>query len=274
MDLSAADLALLAVLLAATGGVAGVLAGLLGVGGGIVIVPVLFWVLGALDFPEATAMTVAVATSLATIIPTSVASARAHAAKGNLDRDLLRAWAPFVVAGALAGGLLSFVLDGRDLTAVFGVVALLVAVNMALPKQLTLGAALPASIAARGGMAGGIGLVSALMGIGGGTLSVPTLSAFSFPTHRAVGTAAAFGLLIAVPGVLGFVASGIGQPLRPPGSVGYVNLPAAAVIVPMTVICAPVGARIAHALPARRLRLAFALFLGITALRMLWIVAA
>ena len=273
MDLAAPELALLALLVLVTGGVAGVLAGLLGVGGGIVIVPVLYWVLDGLDFPEATAMTVAVATSLATIIPTSIASARAHRAKGNLDAALFRRWAPPMVAGALAGGLLSFVLDGRDLTLVFGVVALLVAVNMAIPRTLVLGQALPASRAAQGAMAGGIGLFSALMGIGGGTLTVPTLSMFAVPTHRAVGTAAAFGLVIAVPGVLGFVLSGLGAPLRPPWSLGYVNLPAAALIVPMTVLAAPWGARLAHALPAARLKLAFALFLGITALRMLWSVA-
>lgn len=274
MDFSTTDLALLALLLALTGGVAGVLAGLLGVGGGIVIVPVLFWVLGALDFPETTAMAIAVATSLATIIPTSISSARAHAAKGNLDRALLRAWAPWVAAGALLGGLLSFVLDGTDLTLIFGLVALAVAVNMALPRTLVLGEALPGSGAAQGAMATGIGTLSALMGIGGGTLSVPTLSLFSFPTHRAVGTAAAFGLVIAVPAVLGFVASGWSEPLRPPFSLGYVNVPAALIIMSVTVFAAPVGARIAHALPARRLKLAFALFLGITAVRMLWSVWA
>ena len=110
------------------------------------------------------------------------------------------------------------------------------------------------------------------MGIGGGTLSVPTLSMFSMPTHRAAGTAAAFGFVIAVPAVIGFVATGLGEPGRPPGSLGYVNLIAAGLIFPVTTLVAPVGARIAHALPAARLRLAFAAFLGATALRMLWTV--
>ena len=123
-------------------------------------------------------------------------------------------------------------------------------------------------------MAGGIGLFSALMGIGGGTLTVPTPSLFAFPTHRAVGTAAAFGLVIAVPVVAGFVLSGWGAPLRPPGPLGYVNLSAAALIVPMTVLAAPVGARVARRQPAAQLKLAFALFLGITAPRMPWSVVA
>ena len=270
MDLTTTEQLLLAALMLLTGGIAGVLAGLLGVGGGIVIVPVLFWVMGALAFPEASAMPVAVATSLATIIPTSIVSARAHAAKGNVDRDLLRAWAPFIFIGALMGGLLSFVLDGSALTAVFGLVALVVAVNMAVPKTLVLRDALPASRPVQGGIAGAIGAVSALMGIGGGTLSVPVLSLFAFPTHRAVGTAAAFGLVIAVPAVAGFIASGWDATGRPPGSLGYVNLPAAALIVAVTVFTAPVGARLASTLPAARLRQAFALFLAITAARMLW----
>ena len=270
MDLGTVDLALLAVLLVFTGAVAGVLAGLLGVGGGIVIVPVLFWVFEALDFPAETSMSVAVATSLATIVPTSISSARAHRLKGNLDAALFRRWAPFVFAGAFAGGLLSFVLDGSDLRLVFGVVALLVAVNMAVPRTLVLLSDLPRSSVAQGGIAGGIGVFSALMGIGGGTLSVPILSLFSFPTHRAVGTAAAFGLVIAVPAVAGFVLSGWSAPLRPPWSLGYVNVPAALIIFPVTTLVAPWGARIAHALPAKQLKLLFALFLGITAARMLW----
>ena len=273
MEFEAGIAALLIVGLLCTGVVAGLLAGLLGVGGGIVVVPVLFWVLGALDFPQETAMTIAVATSLAVIVPTSIASARAHAAKGTLDRDLLRRWAPPMVAGALVGGLLSFVLDGGDLTLIFGLVALAVAVNMAVPRTLVLTERVPASTPATAGIAGGIGTVSALMGIGGGTLSVPILSLFSFPPHRAVGTAAAFGVVIAVPGVLGFVASGWGAPLRPPWSLGYVSLPAAAILFPVTTLMAPVGARIAHRLPAARLKLAFALFLGITAGRMLWTAA-
>lgn len=274
MDLSTTDLALLAALLLATGTIAGLLAGLLGVGGGIVIVPVLFWVFGALDFPEATSMSVAVATSLATIIPTSIVSARAHRAKGNLDDALLRSWAPYVFAGALVGGLLSFVLDGRDLTLIFGIIALVVAINMAIPKNLVLRQGLPPSNTAQSTIATLIGSFSALMGIGGGTLTVPVLSMFAFPTHRAVGTAAAFGLVIAVPAVIGFIASGWGVAERPPFSLGYVNVVAAALIVPATMVMAPIGARIAHALPAAQLKLAFALFLGVTAVRMLWSVVA
>ncbi|MEM7488004.1 MAG: sulfite exporter TauE/SafE family protein [Pseudomonadota bacterium] len=270
MELTGVELGLFAALLVMTGAVAGVLAGLLGVGGGIVIVPILFLVFGALDFPAETSMHVAVATSLATIIPTSISSARAHHRRGNVDVALLRRWAPWLVLGSLVGGLLSFVLGGAALRLIFGVIALAVAINMAVPRTLTVADALPEARGAQGGIATGIGGFSALMGIGGGTLSVPILSAFRYPTHRAVGTAAAFGLLIALPGVIGFLASGQGVAGRPPYSFGYVNLVAAALIFPATTLFAPLGARIASALPADRLKLVFAAFLGFTALRMLW----
>jgi len=270
MEFDSGTLVLLVLLMLGTGVVAGLLAGLLGVGGGIVIVPILFLLFDGLDVAESLAMHVAVATSLATIVPTSIASARAHHRKGNLDVALLREWAPFIGVGAALGGLLAGSLGGAQLKLVFGIVALLVAMNMASPKQPVLGERLPGSGAARGGLAGGIGVFSALMGIGGGTLSVPLLSMYSVPTHRAVGTAAAFGLVIAVPAVIGFVWSGLDVAGRPPGSLGYVNLIAACLIFPVTAVFAPIGARIAHALPAERLRRVFALFLAVTAVRMLW----
>ena len=270
MELALGDAVPLVLAMLATGVVAGLLAGLLGVGGGIVIVPMLFLVFDALAVPERVAMHVAVATSLATIVPTSLSSARAHRKKGNLDAALLARWAPWIVLGAGAGGLLAARLDGEALKLVFGVVALLVAANMASPRKLVLGASLPASRVVQGAVAAAIGLFSALMGIGGGTLSVPTLSAFSYPTHRAVGTASAFGVLIALPAVAGLVWAGLGEPGRPPLSLGHVNLVAAGLIFPVTTVVAPFGARIAHALPADRLRLAFAVFLGATAARMLW----
>lgn len=270
MELDAVQLSLLVAGLLVTGVVAGMLAGLLGVGGGIVIVPILFIVFDLLEFPESIAMPVAVATSLATIIPTSISSARAHRAKGNLDRELFWRWAPFVALGAAIGGLLSFAVSGEGLKLIFGTVALLVAANMVTAKSLVLGESLPDKTGSNAAIATGIGGFSALMGIGGGTLSVPVLSMFSFPTHRAVGTAAAFGFVIAIPAVLGFIASGVGVAERPPWSLGYVNLAAAAVIFPVTTLVAPIGARVAHALPAARLRRLFAVFLAVTAVRMLW----
>jgi len=253
-----------------TGVVAGILAGLLGVGGGIVIVTVLFWMLDLLNFPDSTAMHMAVGTSLATIVPTSISSMRAHAKKGALDRDLLKHWGIFIVAGALIGGFTAKFVSGDVLRLVFGVVALAVAANMLTKKSLVIAAELPKALPTNGAIASVIGFFSSWMGIGGGTLAVPTLSAFSFPIHKAVGTASAFGLLISIPAVIGFIASGYGVADRPPFSLGYVNLIAAGLIFPVTVLCAPLGVKFAHALNQQALKRAFAVFLLITALRMLW----
>lgn len=249
--------------------VAGVLAGLLGVGGGIVLVPMFFWLLSLTDFPPENAMHMAVATSLATIIFTSISSARAHDRRGGLDRDLLKLWAPGIVLGAATGGLAARHIDASGLKIVFGVLALVVAVNMALPKTLVLRDHLPKSRLVNGAISYVTGLFSALMGIGGGTLSVPILVAFSTEMRRAVGTAAGFGILIAVPAVLGFIWAGWGVAGRPPLSLGYVNLVAAAVILPFTVGFAPLGAKIAHSVNTVWIKRVFAVFLAVTALRML-----
>lgn len=248
---------------------AGIMAGLLGVGGGIVLVPVLFWILSAIDFPAELSMHMAVATSLATIIFTSISSARAHHRRGAVDIALLKRWGPGLMLGALAGGLAARFIDPAGLKAIFGSIALLVAVNMATPKTLVLAGHLPGSRAVNGAISLVVGVFSALMGIGGGTLSVPILAAFSVEIRRAVGTAAAFGILIALPAALGFVLSGWSIPDRPPLSLGYVSLPAALLILPFTVGFAPLGARLAHSLDGKWIKRAFALFLGITAIRML-----
>lgn len=270
MDYDITVFAALSVGLLITGGMAGILAGLLGVGGGIVIVPVLFWLFDLLNVSPTIAMHLAVGTSLCTIVPTSISSARSHYRRGAIDAELLKRWAPVIFVGALLGGLMSNVLDSRDLTLIFGIVALLVAANMALPKTLVVGQSVPQGPVGAVGLPFGIGSFSALMGIGGGTLSVPTLSAFSFPVHKAVGTASAFGLVIAVPAVLGFIWSGLSVHGRPPFSLGYVSVPAAVLIFSVSVLTAPLGSKLAHTLDAALLKRVFALFLFLTALKMLW----
>lgn len=270
-DYSVSFMLLLAAGMLCTGAVAGVLAGLLGVGGGIVIVPVLFILFDFLDIPAQVSMHLAVATSLATIIPTSISSARAHNKRGSIDLDLLKSWAPLIFIGALVGGILSKFLTSSSLTLIFGVIALLVSINMALPKKIVISETLPGSIVGKGILPSFIGGFSALMGIGGGTLSVPILSAFSFPIHRAVGTASAFGLVIAIPAVFGFIWSGWAAELRPPYSLGYVNIPAALLIFSVSIFTAPLGAKLAHSLNPTNLKRAFAAFLFITSVRMLWV---
>jgi len=262
------EMASLVVAMLLTGAVGGVLAGLLGIGGGIVIVPVLEAALTIAGVDESVRMHIAVATSLATIIPTSISSARAHYRRQSIDFELIRYWSPWIVVGAITGIVIAANVGGGVLSAVFAVVAFSVAVKMALPlddKSLAsdvprgvIGPTIPTSI----------GAISTLMGIGGGTLSVTAMTLSSKPIHLAVGTAALFGLAIAVPSTFGYIISGWGHAGLPFGNVGYVNLIGFALIAPTTVLFAPLGAKIAHALSRRQLSLLFSLFLFVVAFRM------
>ena len=253
-----------------TGTVAGVLAGLFGIGGGIVIVPVLETALGLAGVDPAIRMHVAVGTSLATIIPTSVSSARAHHARQSVDVDIVNRWAVFVLAGALLGAWIASLVHSDVLAMVFASLALLVAIKMLFfPESRNLTDAVP-----RGPLVSAIpvaiGCFSSMMGIGGGTFSVMTLTLFNEPIHRAVGTAALFGLVISLPGMLGFVAAGWGDPRIPPGSLGYVSLIGFACIAPATVLAAPLGAKLAHGFSARRLHMLFGAFLILASLRLFY----
>lgn len=264
------DYLLLAVAMLITGGVGGVLAGLLGVGGGIVIVPVIEAALTFLGVDEAIRMHVAVATSLATIIPTSIASSRAHHRRHSVDLELVRRWSVFVLLGALAGTVIASKVHSNVLSMVFAIVALLVALKMILPlEDRTIAEEVPSGLLMPA-IPAGIGAVSSMMGIGGGTLSVAILTLFNQPIHRAVGTAALFGLVISLPGTLGFMLAGLGDPRVPPGSIGYVNVIGFAIISPATFLAAPVGAAIAHRLSRRRLSLLFGFFLVIVSVRMFY----
>jgi len=263
------QLVLLVAGLALTGIVAGILAGLLGVGGGIVIVPVLYHVFSGIGIDEAVRMHLAVGTSLATIVATSMRSMRAHRAKDAVDADLLRGLALPIIAGVLLGSLIAGGVDGGALMAVFAAVALIVAIHMAFGRESwRIADVFPAGFT-RAAIGAVIGLISVLMGIGGGTLGVPILNLYNIPIHRAVGTATGFGLIIAVPGTLAMILNGWGAPGLPPFSLGYVNLIGFALIVPTTILAAPWGARIAHAISRPALRRAFAVFLALTSLRMM-----
>jgi uncharacterized membrane protein YfcA len=262
------ELAAFATALLVTGAISGVLAGLLGIGGGIVIVPVLDTVLTYFGTDPAIRMQVAVATSLATIIPTSIASSRAHHRRGSVDTELVRRWVVFVMIGALAGAIIAAGVHSRTLSLVFAVMALLIATKMILPLDgRTLAANVP-----RGPfmpvVPALIGGLSSMIGIGGGTLSVATLTLLNQPIHRAVGTAALFGLAISLPGAVAFVAAGYGDPRLPPYSLGFVNLLGFALIAPATWVTAPAGAALAHRLSQRRLSLTFGLFLVVVSARM------
>lgn len=248
---------------------AGLLAGLLGVGGGVVIVPVLFFLFQSAGVSPESAMGIATATSLATIIFTSLSSINSHRKKGNVDFGLIKLWTPFVIIGVIAGSWLVTRVSGTWFTVLFGFVAIFAACNMmfrtdksAILKNLpgTVGQGITAAV---------IGFFSSMVGIGGGTFSVPTLTAYNFPAHKAVGTSAAIGLLISLPGALTMLVVGAAPPDAPIGTVGLVNLLAFACIVPLTVLFAPVGANIASKLDASKLKKVFAVVLMVTGVRML-----
>lgn len=252
----------------ATGCAAGVMAGLFGIGGGIVIVPVLELTLGFLGVDPAIRMHVAVATSLATIIPTSLSSARAHYRRESVDLDIAKRWAVFVLLGALFGAWLAAQVHSRVLAIVFASFASLIAMKMVfLPDSRNLTDDVPTRPLVSV-IPTAIGCFSSMMGIGGGTFSVITLTLFNVPIHRAVGTAALLGLVISVPGTVGFIVAGWNDLRTPPGSLGYVSLIGFALIAPATVLTAPIGAKIAHSISEKKLSMLFGSFLVIAATRM------
>lgn len=254
-------------LLMAASAFAGVLAGLFGVGGGIVLVPVFFFVLTGLGYDTPLLMQICLATSLASIVFTSIRSVHSHNKKGAVDWGILKRWAPGIVIGAIIGVATATQLRSAVLTVIFGILAGLVGLYLAFGKQhWRLGPEMPKG-GARAVLSPLVGFLSVLMGIGGGSFGVPLMTLYSVPMHRAVATAAGFGLLIAVPSVLGFLLLSV--PDAPPMTVGAVNIPALVIAVSMTMITTPWGARLAHALDALILRRTFAVFILIVSANML-----
>ncbi|QQR39989.1 sulfite exporter TauE/SafE family protein [Devosia rhizoryzae] len=257
-----------------TGVVSGVAAGLLGIGGGAVIVPALSNALLLMGFDAEVVQHVAVGTSLAIIIPTGIMSARAHHRRGALDMVVLKLWTPFIVIGTFIGGLMAGWFSGDVLRIVFAVMAFAIAANIVFAFQTRLMGHLKGSSITHRISAFVVGYISSLMGIGGGSLTVPTLVAFGDTMHKAVGTSAAIGVAIAVSGTAGFLISGWGVEGLPPLSLGYVNLLAFALVAVLAAVCAPFGAALAHRLDQKTLKYVFAAFLVAVGLNMLWKVLA
>ena len=256
-------------LLLVIGAFAGVLAGLLGVGGGIVLVPSFFYTFQTLGYAGPQLMQICLATSLATIIVTSLRSVLSHNRKGAVDWGILRTWAPGIAVGALVGMLVAAALRSGVLQGVFGTVGLVIGLYLGLGRsEWRLGPAMP-----RGGtralMSPVVGFLSVLMGIGGGSFGVPLMSLYGVPIHRAVATAAGFGVTIALPSVAGFLFLSIAPEHRPPFTLGAVNLVAFGVVIAMTLATAPLGVKLAHAMDPRPLKRVFAVFLTLVALNML-----
>lgn len=247
--------------LLALGCLTGFLAGLLGIGGGMLMVPMLTAVLEARGVPAAMAVKMAIATSMACITGTSLASLRAHHSRGAVRWDLVRALAPGVLVGGLLSGAALFgVLRGGWLAALFAGFVGLSAWQMWRGTQPPPGRGLPAATGLMG-VGAGIGMLSGLVGAGGGFLSVPFLSWCAVPIHQAVATSAALGFPLALSSTLGYLWGGWQLPSALPGALGFLYLPALAVLLPCTMLIAPLGARTAHALPVTTLKRGFAVVL-------------
>ncbi len=260
-------LAAMAGILLVIGAFAGVLAGLLGVGGGIILVPAFFYAFNALGYDSPQLMQMCLATSLATIIVTSVRSVLAHNRKGAVDWGILRSWAPGIVLGAVIGVTIAASLRSQALQLIFGILATVIGLYMTFGKsEWRLGQQMPAG-PLRWLMSPSVGFLSVLMGIGGGSFGVPVMTLFNVPIHRAVATAAGFGVIIAVPSVLGFLMVDID--VAPPFSIGAVNFVAFGLIIAMTLITAPWGAALAHRMDPKPLKRVFGVFLILVALNML-----
>ncbi|TFF25314.1 sulfite exporter TauE/SafE family protein [Jiella endophytica] len=260
----------LIVTLLAAAAAAGFLAGLFGIGGGAIFVPVLYQTFESLGVSHLVSMHLAVGSSIAIIVPTSLRSLHSHLKRDVVDTALLRQWIIAVPLGAVAGAFLASIASSAELRAIFAVLAFTLGLKMLIGRlSIQLGEDLPGGIGRS--LAGFvIGVLSALMGIGGGVLNNTFMTLYGRPIHQAVATSAGVGALIAVPGLLAYVIGGWGDAALPPYSLGFVNLFAVAVVAPASILAVPLGASLAHKLSRRQLELGFGCFLLTVAIRFAW----
>ncbi len=252
-----------------TGVIAGITAGLLGLGGGAIIVPILYSIFVMLDLAPGSTMQLAVGTSLATIVFTAMSSSLTHYRLGNVQVKTVLYLVPGIIIGALLGAAVADYLPTDTLRRIFGIFEILIAMQIGFGFKPSAHSTLPAPVglAASGGI---IGTISSIMGIGGGSLTVPFLLWCNVSMRKAVGTSAAVGLPIAIAGVIGFIVAGLDNTGLPEWSLGYVFLPAALCIIATSIFFAPIGAKLAHRLPILTLRRIFAVFLALVGLKMVF----
>ncbi|MEO0699830.1 MAG: sulfite exporter TauE/SafE family protein [Pseudomonadota bacterium] len=257
-------------LLLVAGAAAGFAGGLFGIGGGFVVVPALVILFPILGFSSEQSAHIAVGTSLATIIFTSLRATQSQAKRGAVDFAVLKSWAIWVVLGTLIGALIADFVSGSQLARIFGFGVLTFALYFLLPARMSepVFSQMPTGVP-RAGLAGTLGTFSALLGIGGGTLTTLTMTVCGSPIHRAIGTASGMGAIIAIPATIGFIIIGLGEADLPWGSLGYVNVPAAAAIIVTSVIFAPLGVAAAHKLPPEILRRVFGVYLILVGITMI-----
>jgi uncharacterized membrane protein YfcA len=264
----AGELALLALAIVLGGVLTGLLAGLFGVGGGAIIVPILYEIFRILGVSEDIRVQLCVGTSLAIIIPTSIRSYLAHRARGTLPAGVLKSWMAPIAAGVIVGGVIAAVAPAAVFKSFFAVMAFLLGVKFLFAQDRWLIAKTLPGRAMMWVYGLFIGFYSAMMGVGGGAVSTLILSLYGQPIHAAVGISAGVGVIISLVGTVGFIIAGLPyQALMPPLSIGYVSLLGVVLMAPVSALVAPYGARIAHALSRRKLELAFGIFLWIVAFR-------
>ena len=248
---------------------AGILAGMLGIGGGIIIVPMLYYLLTYFGYEQSIVMHIAVGTSLFIIIPTGFRSAIEHSKRNSFNKEIFNVWAPPIAIGAAIGSYLAGLSSFKGLTILFAILAMILSIQMFInsrremtPKKINHPLLKISPFF--------IGLLSSMIGIGGGNLSVPIMNYMGIDVRRAIGTSSALGIVIAIPGSIGFMISGYSLPGLPVYSLGYVNFLFAILIVPMTFLFVPLGVKLAHIIPRNQLQRIFSLLLVITAIKMFW----
>ena len=245
-----------------TGLLSGFLAGLLGVGGGIIIVPVSYFVLLSLGYSVEVVMHVSVASSLAVIVFTSISSIRSHFKLKNIENKVIKKWFVGIIIGSLFGSFLASEINGEILVLIFVSLAFLISINMFFHNKIkTIKNDIPTSFILNFFISGNIGFLSALVGIGGGSFSVPTLSMFSKKIHQAVGTSAVLGFFIALPGAISYILLGFNIDNLPPYSLGYVNLLIVFLVASTSIFTANIGAKISSRINKNNLKKIFAIFL-------------
>ena len=262
------QLVLLIILLLTTGIFAGTIAGLFGIGGGVVIVPALYYIFTLAEIDESSRMHLAVGTSLANIIPTSIISSYSHYKRKAVDFNLIKLIAPSLVVGVIFGAFVVSNISGSSLMLTYAILLFLIALQFFFWRdEWQLADGFPKNNLKHiyGSL---IGFLSTIIGIGGGSLSTPLLKIYNFEIHKAIGTAAGIGAIIAIPGTIGFVLSGIYNNVSLPLSVGYVNFLGLMMVSPMTVLAAPYGVKLAHYLSKETLNKIFAFFILCMSIRL------
>ncbi len=254
------EIAAFAAALAVSGVVSGLMAGLFGIGGGAVLVPVFYQVFGLLGVDEAVRMHLCVGTSLAIIIPTSLRSFAGHYARGAVDMAVLRSFIVAVPIGVVLASLTAAYISSEGLRIIFAAITLVVAFRLIFNRESwRIGSEVPGN-PARGIIGVLIGYFSTLMGIGGGIMNNTFMTLYGRPMHQAVATSSGVGVMIAIPGTIGYIWAGWGEPLLPIASTGFVNWIAVALVIPLALLVTPAGVRLAHAMKKRHLEIGFGLF--------------